>query len=122
MKKSTQLLEHISALMDGELADGDRELALAALTEDEGRAAWHAYHLIGDQLRAAAEVEQGAHAALAARLRIRLAAEAAAEAEVAAHGPAGAGAGTPSGGAVDVPAAGTPPGEGDGAAPATAIP
>ncbi|MBB3121670.1 sigma-E factor negative regulatory protein [Pseudoduganella violacea] len=71
MKKSTQLLEHISALMDGELADADRELALAALTGDEGRAAWHAYHLIGDQLRAAADREEGAGAALAARLRLR---------------------------------------------------
>ncbi|UTY58904.1 sigma-E factor negative regulatory protein [Massilia sp. erpn] len=125
MKKSTQLLEHISALMDGELADADRELALAALTADEGRAAWHAYHLIGDQLRASATLEEGASAALAARLRLAVAAEIASE--------AGASR-APASGALAAPIeAGLPPAAGpagvtapsvedDGAAPAATLP
>lgn len=46
------LHEHISALADGELSDSERELALAALDTPEGRAAWRAYHLTGDVLRA----------------------------------------------------------------------
>lgn len=46
------LHEHISALADGELSDSERELALAALETPEGQAAWHAYHVTGDVLRA----------------------------------------------------------------------
>lgn len=68
-----RLHENISALADGELADSERELAFAALDSVEGRAAWRAYHLIGDVLRA------GPHAALSpqssAALAERLAAE-----------------------------------------------
>ncbi|WP_256079649.1 RseA family anti-sigma factor [Massilia sp. YIM B04103] len=127
MKKSTQLLEHISALMDGELADADRELALAALTADEGRAAWHAYHLIGDQLRASAALEEGASAALAARLRLRLAvaaeiaSEAGASPDLAASALAApAEAGLPP--AAGPAGAAAPPVEDDGAAPAAALP
>lgn len=67
-----RLHENISALADGELADGERELALAALDSTEGRAAWGAYHLIGDVLRAQAQgalaLSPAASAALAARL------------------------------------------------------
>ncbi|AKU20431.1 sigma-E factor negative regulatory protein [Massilia sp. MB5] len=125
MKKSTQLLEHISALMDGELADADRELALAALTADEGRAAWHAYHLIGDQLRAGAALDEGAGAALAARLRLAVAAEVAREegagpalAASAAELPAAAGRAPAAGPA----GAAAPSIEDDGAAPAATLP
>jgi sigma-E factor negative regulatory protein RseA len=46
------LHEHISALADGELSDSERELALAALDTPEGQAAWRAYHVAGDVLRA----------------------------------------------------------------------
>lgn len=65
-----RLHENISALADGELADSERELAFAALDSEEGRAAWRAYHLIGDALRAqgAAELSPARAAALAARL------------------------------------------------------
>ena len=65
-----RLHENISALADGELADSERELAFAALGSEEGRAAWRAYHLIGDALRAQGEVElsPAASAALAAKL------------------------------------------------------
>lgn len=69
-----RLHENISALKDGELSDGELELALAALDSTEGRAAWQAYQLIGDSLR-----EQAAGAvpgeAFSARLAARLAAE-----------------------------------------------
>lgn len=71
-----RLHENISALVDGQLADSELELALAALDSAEGRAAWQAYHLIGDVLRAqpsAAGFDDG----FALRLAARLAAEAA---------------------------------------------
>ena len=63
--------ENISALVDGELADSELELALAALDSAEGRAAWQAYHLIGDTLRnqpSAARLDDGFALRLAARL------------------------------------------------------
>jgi len=66
-----RLHENISALADGELADSELELALAALDSAEGRAAWQAYHLIGDTLRAqppAAGLDDGCALRLAARL------------------------------------------------------
>jgi sigma-E factor negative regulatory protein RseA len=73
MDTSKRLRENISALADGELPDSERELALAALAGDDGRAAWRAVHAIGDALRA------GAVGALsddfAATLARRLAAE-----------------------------------------------
>lgn len=66
-----RLHEYISALADGELADCERELALAALDSPEGRTAWRAYHLTGDVLRAggaAAELSADFSARLATRL------------------------------------------------------
>ncbi|MFA9219196.1 MAG: sigma-E factor negative regulatory protein [Sphingomonadaceae bacterium] len=65
-----RLHEHISALADGELADSERELAFAALDSAEGRAAWHAYHLIGDVLRSYPQeaLSPQSAAALTARL------------------------------------------------------
>ncbi|MGK5022626.1 sigma-E factor negative regulatory protein [Janthinobacterium lividum] len=74
MDTHTRLHETISALVDGELAASERELAFAALDMDQGRQAWQAYRLIGDVLRS----EQGGHALSAqfdARLASRLAAE-----------------------------------------------
>lgn len=68
-----RLHENISALADGELADSERELAFAALDSEEGRAAWRAYHLIGDALRAQGEADLSA--ATAASLAARLAEE-----------------------------------------------
>jgi len=53
MFHNKKLREHISALMDGELPDADQELALAALQEPDGQAAWELYHLAGDTLRTA---------------------------------------------------------------------
>jgi sigma-E factor negative regulatory protein RseA len=60
----------ISALVDGELPQADAELALAALQEKDGKAAWDRYHLIRDTLRAtpAPALSSGFAERLAARL------------------------------------------------------
>lgn len=71
-----RLHEHISAMVDGELSDHEAGLAVAALTEPEGQAAWRAYHLIGDVLRSdasGAELGEGFSARLAARLDVEVA-------------------------------------------------
>jgi sigma-E factor negative regulatory protein RseA len=52
MDTNETLRAHISALVDGELPQADAELALAALQEKDGKAAWDRYHLIRDTLRA----------------------------------------------------------------------
>lgn len=70
-----RLHEHISAMVDGELSDHEAGLAMAALTEPEGQAAWRAYHLIGDVLRSdasGAELGEGFSARLAARLDVEV--------------------------------------------------
>jgi sigma-E factor negative regulatory protein RseA len=47
-----KILQHVSDLMDGELAGSDAGRIVSALREDgEGRLAWRTYHLIGDVLR-----------------------------------------------------------------------
>lgn len=70
MDTHKRLHENISALADGELAQSEQELAFAALETAEGRAAWQAYHLVGDVLRDSADgaLSNGFRAALAARL------------------------------------------------------
>lgn len=65
--------EYISALMDGETAESDLELAMAALGGPEGEQAWDIYHHIGDVLRAEATAELSP--GFAERLAARLAAE-----------------------------------------------
>jgi len=74
MDINKKMRDYISAFADGELPDGDLELALAALREADGREAWLRYHEIGDALRA----EPAAPALspdFSARLAARLAAE-----------------------------------------------
>lgn len=96
-----RLHEHISAMLDGELSGHEAELALAALGEPEGRAAWLGYQAIGDLLRrdaAGAELSTGFHARLAARLDMELAPAAAAPAATAA---AAVAIGPPAGTAAD---------------------
>jgi sigma-E factor negative regulatory protein RseA len=70
MDTMKRLHENISALADGELADSERELTFAALNTSEGQAAWRAYHLTGDVLRAGAspQLSDAFRAGLAARL------------------------------------------------------
>lgn len=70
-----RLHEHISAMVDGELPDHEAGLAMAALSEPEGRAAWRAYQLIGDVLRSdasGAELGEGFTVRLAARLDVEV--------------------------------------------------
>ena len=69
----TQLHENISALVDGELATGEMELAFAALGSADGQAAWEAYHQIGHTLRSdscGSELSGGFRARLAQRLAL----------------------------------------------------
>jgi sigma-E factor negative regulatory protein RseA len=71
MNTPRRLHDPISALVDGEASDDELGLAMAALTAPEGQAAWLAYHLIGDVLRAdasGADLGVGFSARLAARL------------------------------------------------------
>lgn len=70
MDTNETLRAHISALVDGELPQADAELALAALQEKDGKAAWDRYHLIRDTLRAtpAPVLSPGFAEQLAARL------------------------------------------------------
>ncbi|MES2264225.1 MAG: RseA family anti-sigma factor [Pseudomonadota bacterium] len=67
-----RLHDTISAMADGELAECDAELALAALAGADGHATWRIYHLIGDLLRAQADGALSAafHARLTARLAL----------------------------------------------------
>ena len=52
MKPTTQNLEMISALADGQLASEDFAAALAICeADDQALESWNAYHLIGDVLR-----------------------------------------------------------------------
>jgi sigma-E factor negative regulatory protein RseA len=62
--------EKLSAMMDDALDDGERERCVRRLEEDdELRAAWDVYHLIGDTLRGHSAPQ------IAAQVRARLAAE-----------------------------------------------
>jgi sigma-E factor negative regulatory protein RseA len=62
--------EKLSAMMDDALEDGERERCVRRLEEDEElRAAWDVYHLIGDTLRGHSAPQ------VAAQVRARLAAE-----------------------------------------------
>lgn len=69
-KKNREL---ISSLMDDAVPDGDLELAMAALGNPEGEAAWTVYHRIGDILRA--DAVPALSPEFAARLAVRLAEE-----------------------------------------------
>lgn len=76
MTPTTQNHELISALADGQLAGEDLRTALALCEADEQtRASWSAYHLIGDVLRSPGLAPQASDAAFVLRLRARLAQE-----------------------------------------------
>lgn len=71
MDTNKKMREYISAFADGELPDADLELALAALREPDGQAAWELYHRIGDALRdepGASSLSPGFAARLAGKL------------------------------------------------------
>jgi sigma-E factor negative regulatory protein RseA len=76
MKPTTQNLELISALADGQLASGELADVLAICEAgEEALESWHAYHLIGDVLRSPGLAPQVSDAAFLVRLRTRLAQE-----------------------------------------------
>ena len=76
MKTTTQNLELISALADGQLAGEDFAAVLAICEADEqALESWNAYHLIGDVLRSPGLTPQTSNAAFLTRLRTRLAQE-----------------------------------------------
>lgn len=69
--------EQISALADGQLRGGEFAAAVeAASTDEDARASWHLYHLVGDVLRSGELAACGRDRAFVARLRQRLQAEA----------------------------------------------
>lgn len=106
MEKLKQPHEHISAMVDGELSGHEADTALAALAVAEGRAAWRAYHLIGDVLRSdasGAELGEGFSARLAARLDVEVPPAPGRPAPVAAPPAAAAGAPADAGLAAPVP-------------------
>ncbi|MBC7610957.1 MAG: sigma-E factor negative regulatory protein [Polaromonas sp.] len=76
MKTSTQVLENLSAMADGELGNDECAIALQACRQDEVvLASWNNYHLIGDALRSSAPVMRSMDAAFLARLNQLLAFE-----------------------------------------------
>jgi sigma-E factor negative regulatory protein RseA len=76
MKPTTQNLELISALADGQLASEDLAAVLAICRADEqALESWNAYHLIGDVLRSPGLAPQASDAAFVTRLRASLAQE-----------------------------------------------
>jgi sigma-E factor negative regulatory protein RseA len=76
MTPTTQNLELISALADGQLASDDFAHALAMCKTDAGAMdSWNTWHLIGDVLRSPALAPQAADAAFVERLRMRLSQE-----------------------------------------------
>jgi sigma-E factor negative regulatory protein RseA len=66
--------EQLSAFADGELADSQLDMVLAALRQTEGKAAWDTYHQIGDVLRSD-EMAITLSADFAVRMAARLDAE-----------------------------------------------
>ncbi|MBP6598717.1 MAG: sigma-E factor negative regulatory protein [Giesbergeria sp.] len=74
----TQLTQHeqLSALADGQLDDAAFEQALQFAHEEEGRASWQLYHLVGDVLRSPELAHHAAdNGAFLQRLQQRLADE-----------------------------------------------
>jgi len=71
------MLEHLSALVDGELEEASVASACAIWREDEElRESWHSYHLIGDVLRSEDLASEATHdVAFLNAIRIRLASE-----------------------------------------------
>lgn len=67
-------LEKVSALADGQLAGAEFDaLATVMVDSAEARAAWHAYHVIGDVLRGGDLPDCSGDMAFVARLRTQLA-------------------------------------------------
>jgi sigma-E factor negative regulatory protein RseA len=76
MNQTMTVREQVSALADGHLQGEAFAQAIDAVcTEGDSRAAWHAYHVVGDVLRSGAQTACSDSAAFLARFQQRLAAE-----------------------------------------------
>jgi len=67
--------EHVSALMDGELAPHDADVALGLAKGNAGMADWSMYQLIGDTLRSEELAHAGSTEAFLSRFSVHLEAE-----------------------------------------------
>jgi sigma-E factor negative regulatory protein RseA len=76
MNQTMTVREQVSALADGHLQGEAFAQAIDAVcSEGDSRAAWHAYHVVGDVLRSGAQTACSDSAAFLARFQQRLAAE-----------------------------------------------
>ncbi|WP_176661408.1 sigma-E factor negative regulatory protein [Variovorax boronicumulans] len=76
MNQTMTVREQVSALADGHLQGEAFAQAIEAVcTEGESRAAWHAYHVVGDVLRSGSHSVCSDSSAFLARFQQRLAAE-----------------------------------------------
>lgn len=75
MDKNLTQREQLSALADGQLDDEAFEQALQFAHEEEGRASWQLYHLVGDVLRSPELAHHADNGAFLQRLQQRLADE-----------------------------------------------
>ncbi|SFM09127.1 sigma-E factor negative regulatory protein [Variovorax sp. OV329] len=76
MNDSDNLREQVSALVDGQLRGDDFARAVEQVCgQEELRATWHAYHVVGDVLRTGEHVACQNASAFLGRFRERLAAE-----------------------------------------------
>ena len=75
MDKNLTQREQLSALADGQLDDEAFEQALQFAHEEDGRASWQLYHLVGDVLRSPELAHHADNGAFLQRLQQRLADE-----------------------------------------------
>jgi len=76
MKQSTTVHEQVSALADGHLRDDEfAQVIDKVCNNDELRATWHAYHVVGDVLRSGVHTACSDSSRFLSRLQQRLAAE-----------------------------------------------
>lgn len=75
MDKNLTQLEQLSALADGQLDGEAFEQAMQFAHEEEGRASWQLYHLVGDVLRSPELAHHAGNGAFLQRLQQRLADE-----------------------------------------------
>jgi sigma-E factor negative regulatory protein RseA len=76
MNQTMTVREQVSALADGHLQGAAFARAIDAIcAEDDSRAAWHAYHVVGDVLRSGAHAPCSDSSTFLARFQQRLAAE-----------------------------------------------
>ncbi|QNP47978.1 sigma-E factor negative regulatory protein [Diaphorobacter aerolatus] len=78
MNGDVVMREQLSAMVDGELVSAQCAQVVAYTESDEGRAAWHAFHLVGDVLRSS-ELARPPSCDLVSRLRAQLAEESSAK-------------------------------------------